>query len=707
MNQKNKISILLLAILLLFGSLLPMASVYANDKVVTLEEEMKEAVDRGIMYGYGDAGYKPNENVTRAQFAALIKRALKLPEAQGNFQDITSNMTLAPAVNAVAAAGIMQGVSANQFNPEALITREQVALTIVNALQYSGMALVPRETDFLDAGDMTSTTKLAIFHASNYEIINGMPENGKLRFAPKAFAKRSHAAAFIIRFLNAKESYVPPVVEKPETPTEPVTPPPVVNPKPPTEPVTPPPVVEPKPPTEPVTPPADPTKYYNAVIEDGALVKGKSEYTTYTAALSAFSNNAAAKGIYKGKELMQIKNGLAYAKNNTTGGTTVIYSDSSFAKQVSYIQYGRELVLLESNDKYVKVQAGGTIGFAKQSEIEYIPTELITNKDYYIPSSTGVLLHYTYDHAKNSFGNGPYEIGPAPTFMTNLQKYYSQDGVNFTNANGKVVGKHYPYFQYLSARSKTNYSAQELDAYIMDRLQKVSVSKHPTALTKSKLIGLGKFLKEVENKYNVNALFILSAAMHEGDSGMSWNAQTKNNLFGIKVYDTSPEAGEQFKIPEDSIIRFVTHYVNLNYGPPTGPYAKGLAPGNKSTGMNVHYASDPNWGAKIAQYMWRGDALLGYKDTGANKKQLALTTYSGTINVRSTPEVKSDNLLYTYRAKELGINNDFGYPLVIVDEKIGTDGYKWFKVLSDQAPPTEFGWVREKDGNATLVKKIN
>jgi len=669
----------------MIGGLALTSPVYADDINGKLEVEMRQAVNLGIMSGYGDDVYKPNENVTRAQFAAFIKRALKLPEAQGNFQDVSSNMTLAPAVNAVAAAGIMQGISANQFNPEELITREQVALTIVNALQYSGMPLVPRETNFLDADEMTSTTKLAIFHASNYDIINGIPENGKLRFEPKSNATRAQAAAFIIRFLNAKESYVPPVVEKPETP----------------------PVVDPKPPTEPVTPPVDPTKYYNAVIEDGALVKGKSEYTSYAAALSAFSNNAAAKGIYKGTELMQIKNGLAYAKNNTAGGTTVIYSDSSFSKQVSYIQYGRELVLLESNDKYVKVQAGGTIGFAKQSEIEYIPTELITNKDYYIPSSTGILLHYTYDHAKNSFGNGPYEIGPAPTFMTNLQKYYSQDGVNFTNVNGKAVGKYYPYFQYLSARSKTNYTAQELDTYIMDRLQKISVSKHPAALTKSKLIGLGKFLKEVENKYNVNALFILSAAMHEGDSGMSWNAQTKNNLFGIKVYDTSPEAGEQFLKPEDSIIRFVTYYVNLNYGPPTGPYAKGLAPGNKSTGMNVHYASDPNWGAKIAQYMWRGDALLGYKDTGANKKQLALTTYSGTINVRSTPEVKSDNLLYTYRAKELGINNDFGYPLVIVDEKIGTDGYKWFKVLSDQAPPTEFGWVREKDGNATLVKKIN
>ena len=672
-----------MAAILMIGVLIPFTTVFADDiDGNTLEIEMREAINRGIMAGYEEGVYKPSENVTRGQFAAFIKRALNLPESQGNFKDVTSNMKLASSINAVAGAGIMQGISTNQFNPEALITREQVALTIQNALNYSKMALVSKTSDFTDVDQMTSATKQAIFYATNYDIINGIPYEGKLRFEPKSNATRAQAAAFIIRFLNAKENYVPPVVEQPEQPGNP------------TDPITPPPV------------PVDPTKFYNAVIEEGKLVKGKSEYTTYTSALTAFSNNSAAKGLYKGDELIQIKKGLAYAKHKTAGSATVIYSDTTFKNQVSYIQYGRELVLLKSTDQYVQVQAGGTIGFAKQSEIEYIPNELITNKDYYTPSSTGVLLHFTYDHAKNSFGYGAYEVGPAPSFMTNLKKYYSQDGVHYYNENGTLAGTHYPYFQYLSARTKTNYTAEELELYITDRLQKIS-TKHPTALTTSKLIGLGKFIKETETKYNVNALFILSAAMHEGDSGMSWNAQNKNNLFGIKVFDSTPEAGEKYAKPEDSIIAFVTRYVNGNYGPPTGPYAKGLAPGNKSVGMNVHYASDPNWGAKIGQYMWRGDVLLGNKDTGANAKQRAMTSYSGAINVRSTPEEKFDNLLYTYRAKDLGVNDSFGYPLVIVEEKIGSDGHLWYKVLSDQNFPADFGWIREKVGNVTLVKKIN
>jgi len=193
-------------------------------------------------------------------------------------------MTLAASINAVAGAGIMQGVSTELFNPDALITREQVAMTIENALIYSKMELVKKEILFSDSGLMTSGTKLAIFHAINYSIINGMPnDNGTMRFEPKSNATRAQAAAFIIRFLTAKENYVPPVVN------------PVPDPEP-----TPTPIPEPE-------PPIDTTKYYNATIKDGQLMKGQSEYTTYVAANSAFRNNPSAKAIYKGNEMIQIK----------------------------------------------------------------------------------------------------------------------------------------------------------------------------------------------------------------------------------------------------------------------------------------------------------------------------------------------------------------------------------------------------------------
>ena len=60
-------------------------------------------------------------------------------------------------------------------------------------------------------------------------------------------------------------------------------------------------------------------------------------------------------------------------------------------------------------------------------------------------------------------------------------------------------------------------------------------------------------IESMEEQYNVNALFILAAALHESDSGMSANAHEKNNLFGIQVFDSSPEQGLKYAKPEDSI----------------------------------------------------------------------------------------------------------------------------------------------------------
>ena len=384
-----------------------------------------------------------------------------------------------------------------------------------------------------------------------------------------------------------------------------------------------------------------------AVIKNGKLEKSGTKYKDYLTAAKAYNSSASSiVGLYKGNELIRIKTGIAYgnktAMNNgkIIGAVTTIYADPEFKKQLTYTEYGRELRYVDANEKFVIVQAGGTIGYAKHSEVDFIPYSLITNREHYTVSQYGTLNHHTVNHASGSKKLPAYPIGPAPSWMKQNMNYYSYDGVHFSNLQGQLQGTHYPYFQFLSVRSKSNYTAEELDAYIVQRLKDISVN--PTA---SKMYGLGKYIKEMEEKYNVNALFILSAAIHESATGTSPNAQTKNNLFGIRVYDSSPESGEKYAKPEDSIDEFVNNYVNNRYTP-NGAYSKGAAPGNKTTGMNVHYAADPNWGSKIASHMWRADNELGKKDSGKNQYQLALTAYDGTINVRSGPSASSSRTLF-------------------------------------------------------------
>ena len=641
-----------------------------------LEKEMNEMIKRGVLTGFTDGTYRPTENVTRAQFAAFINRALELPAGVHTFKDVSPNSKLADDVGAVYAAGIMQGKSLDSFYPDALITREQVAITIENAMNYMKLDLNQKRLEFTDANQMSSITLKAVFNIANYNIVQGYPNSNTspvtYSFKPKHNATREQAAAFIYRLILALEK----VEEQ---------------------------VPEPTP-----DPEMDETLFYLGYVENGKLVVQQYGHQTYAKAVESFNSVPSAKAILKGDEIIRIKSGFAFGNRTTIKDgkavreVTTVYFDTEFKRQATYVEHGREIRYLDANEQFAKVQVGGTIGYVKHNEVDFVPMEMVTDRDYYMVNQWGTLSHHQYNYVTKS--RGSYSIGPAPAGLTSNVRYYSQDGVHFADAAGKLRATHYPYFQYLSVRTKTSYTAQELDSFIADRLTTLNTSSgmYKDAVTKSKLINKGKYFIEMQEKYNVNALFILAAAMHESANGMSVNAQEKNNLFGIRVFDGSPHEGTVYAQPEGSIDAFAREYMNRNYANPLGAYANGAVPGNKTSGFNVSYASDPTWGAKIAGHMFRADLALGKKDI--HKHKLGITNTPKT-NVRSAP---NGTLLYTFKRDALGINNAFGYPVVIVEKTQTKDaaGFHWYKVISDSNPENDtnngFGWIRED-----LINEIN
>ena len=74
-------------------------------------------------------------------------------------------------------------------------------------------------------------------------------------------------------------------------------------------------------------------------------------------------------------------------------------------------------------------------------------------------------------------------------------KYYSLDGVHFEDADGNTQITHYPYFQYQSVRTKTSYTAEELDHYILQRLNELDIAEE------SKLVGMGEFFIEKQEQH--------------------------------------------------------------------------------------------------------------------------------------------------------------------------------------------------------------
>ena len=115
---------------------------------------------------------------------------------------------------------------------------------------------------------------------------------------------------------------------------------------------------------------------------------------------------------------------------------------------------------------------------------------------------------------------------------------------------------------------------------------------------------------EIEQKYNINGIFIASIGIHESNWGTSRIAKDKNNLFGYGAYDSSPYASsvtfESYAYGIEYLAKMLTkYYINE---PGTIIYDGEIAVGtyyNSPTvsGVNVRYASDPNWANAVYEIM--------------------------------------------------------------------------------------------------------
>lgn len=397
-------------------------------------------------------------------------------------------------------------------------------------------------------------------------------------------------------------------------------------------------------------------------------------YATYEIALTNLKPGQAIQ--YK-DSLIKMSRGMVVTKANGANVLTNVYSDKQLTKAFTYVTANTDLLYIDSTDAYVEVNVAGKNMFIKHENSNLIPESALTGRSYF-SAANGQLVHSIYSTSSKTYSS--YQIGAAPAFMIPGQTYYSVDGVHFTNTSGQEIGTSYPYFEYLSARSKTNYTAEEIDTYIMTMLQKLE-SDYPNnilyqqATQKSKLIGLGSYLKQLEESQHINALFILALAQHESAYGLSNRAQEYNNLFGLYVTDNNPLA-KYFTTVEQNIDELVNAFLNKNYLRPNAGYANGAVFGNKAIGINVKYASDPYWGAKAAGHMYRIDQMMGGRDSLTPYK-LGITNTSG-LNVRTGP---GTNFTAAYRYTNSGM------PITILDDNL--PGSEWIKVLSDSVDYTE------------------
>nr|WP_275983921.1 NEAT domain-containing protein [Paenibacillus hamazuiensis] len=161
---------------------------------------IERAVALGIVDGYEDGSFRPDGEVSRAEFTAMIGRALKLEGKQAElaYADIGSIPAWAkPYLEQAVGAGIVNSYEDNTFRAERQITRSEIAVMVVRAL---GLPVDHNESlSFADAGQIPQWAYAQVAAAAKKGIINGRDNNV---FAPNDRATRAEAVTLIMALLN-------------------------------------------------------------------------------------------------------------------------------------------------------------------------------------------------------------------------------------------------------------------------------------------------------------------------------------------------------------------------------------------------------------------------------------------------------------------------------------------------------------------------
>lgn len=169
------------------------------------KEQIEVLASRSIVQGKSETLFGTDANITRAEFAVLIARALNLPmdSYKGTFTDVPASKVWAYAgVEAAFEAGIVNGKTATSFDPDANITRQEIAAMIVRAVEYQDAQLlagVKPTHQFADQGKIGAFAKESVQLAYALGIINGRAGNA---FDPTANATRAESAVMLYRALD-------------------------------------------------------------------------------------------------------------------------------------------------------------------------------------------------------------------------------------------------------------------------------------------------------------------------------------------------------------------------------------------------------------------------------------------------------------------------------------------------------------------------
>ena len=179
---------------------LPFIDVNAND---WFYGDVEYVYTKGIMSGTGATIFDPNSQLTRGMIVTILYRMEKEPAVSGasKFTDVDIAQWYGKAVVWAADNGIVTGYSDTAFGPNDPVTREQLAAILYRYAVYRGMTAVTLEENLGGFADADQISSYAI-PAMNWAVGKGLINGSGSTLAPKAQATRAQVAAIIHRYLE-------------------------------------------------------------------------------------------------------------------------------------------------------------------------------------------------------------------------------------------------------------------------------------------------------------------------------------------------------------------------------------------------------------------------------------------------------------------------------------------------------------------------
>ncbi|OUQ35285.1 dockerin type I domain-containing protein [Massilimicrobiota timonensis] len=435
------------------------------------------------------------------------------------------------------------------------------------------------------------------------------------------------------------------------------------------------------------------TKEYDLVAKTGDEKEVIATYESEEEAQEALDNKVNAKSKLRARSFSvttyaveektkDIEYGVVYLNAKGHDGNSYLTYDNVLTGYDGYTtgSYAKDAAYIGTVNGKIRAKQAGTIMDFNKNDVTIVDYKDKETKISHYKVEDGYLYHIYY-YGTN--GSSKQRVGKKPSYLNTGTTYYSYDGhyfytsyptmiKDYQNSNTSypnAVNKSNPfynYYQFLSHRSKTTLTASNFNAITNDKAGSSS----------SKMKNMGQYYIENQNTYGTNALLMFGVSGNESAWGTSAIAMDKNNLFGHGAVDSNPYYGANgYANPQTSIKYHAEKFISNGYLDNEDWRYNGGHLGDKLSGINVRYASDPYWGEKAASVNY-------YYNYGSDYNKYTIGIING--QQKSYKLYKEPNSTVTHTLGSGNSPRTYNLPVIILDT-VTVSGKKWYKIQSDTA----------------------